>query len=92
MTTALSDSNDALDRDAEAIRDAVHACRKTMIDLPLAHKTVVLNELDRWLVAEEATHDPAGGKAAPALTRYNPSFMIGAGTARRSGEALLGLG
>jgi hypothetical protein len=33
-----------------------------MIDLPLAHKTVVLSELDRWLVAEEATHDPAAAK------------------------------
>jgi hypothetical protein len=57
-----SDSNDALDRDVEAIRDAVNACRKALADLPLAHKTVVLNELDRWLVAEAATHDPAAAK------------------------------
>jgi hypothetical protein len=51
-----------LDRDVEAIRDAVDACRKAIINLPLTHKTVVLNELDRWLVAEEATHDPAAAK------------------------------
>ena len=48
-----SDSNDALDRDVEAIRDAVNACRKALADLPLAHKTVVLNELDRqWLTRQ----------------------------------------
>jgi hypothetical protein len=62
MRQQTIDMGDALDRDVEAIRVAVDACRKAMIDLPLAHKTVVLNELDRWLVAEEATHDSAAAK------------------------------
>jgi hypothetical protein len=43
----MTPDDDALDRDVEAIRDAVNACRKAMVDLPLVHKTVVLNELDR---------------------------------------------
>ena len=29
-----------------------------MIDLPLTHKTVVTSELERWLAAEESTHQP----------------------------------
>jgi hypothetical protein len=34
----------------------VAACRlRSMIDLPLAHKAVVLNELDHALAAEEAS-------------------------------------
>jgi hypothetical protein len=55
-------TDDTLDRDVEAIRDAVDACRKAMIDLPLAHKTVVLNELHRWVELESASHDPAAAK------------------------------
>ena len=60
----------------QAIRDAVNACRKVIIDLPLAHKTVVLNELDRWLVAEEATHDSAAAKERrhePTLATTTPT-------------------
>jgi hypothetical protein len=30
-----------------------------MIDLRVAHKAPVLNELDRWLLLTDATHDPA---------------------------------
>jgi hypothetical protein len=29
-----------------------------MIGLRLAHKALVLNELDRWLLLTDATHDP----------------------------------
>jgi hypothetical protein len=48
----LLDINDPFDRDVEVIRDAVDACRQAMIDLPLVHKTVVLNELQRWVGAD----------------------------------------
>jgi hypothetical protein len=58
----MTPDDEQIDREAQAIRDAVDACRMAMIDLPLTHKAVVLNELDRWLVAEEATHDPAAAK------------------------------
>ena len=51
-------TDDTLDRAARDIRDAVNACRKVMIDLPLAHKNVVLNELHRWVEAERGTYEP----------------------------------
>ena len=54
----IPDDDERLDADAQAIRDAVNACRKAMIDLPLNHKNVVLNELHRWLVAEAGGTGP----------------------------------
>jgi hypothetical protein len=47
---------------AQDIKDAVEACRKAMIDLTVAHKALVLNELNRWLAAEEATHIPEAAR------------------------------
>jgi hypothetical protein len=54
--------DERLDRDAKAIRDAVTPCRCAMTDLRLAHRALVLNELDRWLVLADPTNDPASAK------------------------------
>jgi hypothetical protein len=56
--TATKD-DEALDRGAREIKDAIDRCRLAMADLVPDAKAVVLNELHRWLVLEQATHDPA---------------------------------
>jgi len=50
------------DAQAREIQAVVEACRKAMADLEIDAKAVVLNELHRWIVLEQASHDPA---AAP---------------------------
>ena len=51
--------DDEIDREALAIKSVIDACRGLMADLEPSAKAVVLNELHRWLVLEQATHDPA---------------------------------
>ena len=72
MTTESAPrDSDNYDRDVETIRDAVNACRQAMIDLPLAHKTVVLGELERWVAAEEAK-----------VARADSGFLVDSAAAR----------
>ena len=52
----MTQPDDARERE---ILDAVDACRKAMIDLPVEQKGTVLDRLSALLAGEEASFDPA---------------------------------
>jgi hypothetical protein len=61
MTTESvpSDCDDALDRRAREIINAVDAAWKATADLDVEAKALALDRLTKRLAMEEATHDPS---------------------------------
>ena len=51
-------TDDEIDREAREIKDVIDRCRAAMADLTPDAKAVVVQQLHRWVVLEEATHLP----------------------------------
>lgn len=49
-------ADDALDRRAGDIKDAVDACIRALIDLDIEAKALALDQLAKLVATEEATH------------------------------------
>lgn len=47
------------DREAREIKDVIDKCRAAMADLTPDAKAVVVQQLHRWVVLEEASNDPS---------------------------------
>ena len=55
-------SDDALDRRAATILEAVRACWRLLSDLDLADKAIALDKLTDMMTMEQLSHDPAAAK------------------------------
>jgi hypothetical protein len=53
------DSDDDIDKRAQAILDAVRACWRILSDLQIDDKMVALDKLDDMVTLEIVSHDPA---------------------------------
>jgi hypothetical protein len=59
MTTKDEAMTGEEDREAREIKDVIDKCRAAMADLLPDAKALVVQELHRWVVLEEASADPA---------------------------------
>jgi hypothetical protein len=62
MTMTTTQTDDALDKRAQAILEITRQCWKLLSDLRIDDRAVALDKLDEWLTLEALTHIP---EAAP---------------------------
>ncbi len=54
----MTATNEEIDRQAQAIHDAVSACRRSLADLTIEEKFLALRHLEGWIELERLSHLP----------------------------------